>query len=38
MRGNLVVDGRNIYQGTDLAEEGLEYHGLGIPPTAARHH
>lgn len=35
MHGNLVVDGRNIYQGADLAEEGLEYHGLGIPPTKA---
>jgi len=30
MRGRLVVDGRNIYQGTDLAEVGLVYRGIGM--------
>lgn len=29
MRGNLVVDGRNIYDATELAEEGLRYIGIG---------
>lgn len=31
MHGNLVVDGRNIYVGADLAEEGLAYRGIGVP-------
>ena len=29
MRGNLVVDGRNIYDSTELEEEGFEYHCIG---------
>lgn len=29
MRGNLVVDGRNIYEPSELAEEGLDYKGIG---------
>lgn len=30
MRGNLVVDGRNIYPMDELEELGLEYKGIGI--------
>ncbi|MDD3488268.1 MAG: UDP-glucose/GDP-mannose dehydrogenase family protein [Paludibacter sp.] len=30
MRGNLVLDGRNIYEKTDLVEMGLVYEGIGI--------
>ncbi|NCB69378.1 MAG: UDP-glucose/GDP-mannose dehydrogenase family protein [Bacteroidia bacterium] len=30
MRGNLVLDGRNIYEKTDLLEMGLVYEGIGI--------
>lgn len=37
MRGNLVIDGRNIYQSADLAEENLIYRGLGIPHTTHTH-
>ena len=29
MRGNLIVDGRNIYDSTELEEEGFEYHCIG---------
>lgn len=29
MRGNIIVDGRNIYDSTELAEEGFEYHCIG---------
>lgn len=29
MRGNLIVDGRNIYDAVELAEEGFEYHCIG---------
>jgi len=29
MRGNLVLDGRNIYDPLDLAENGFEYHCIG---------
>lgn len=29
MRGNLVVDGRNIYDSDELAEAGLRYVGIG---------
>jgi len=31
MRGNLVVDGRNIYDRTDLEAERLRYRGIGLP-------
>ena len=30
MRGNLVLDGRNIYEKSDLTEMGLVYEGIGI--------
>lgn len=30
MKGNTVIDGRNIYVPADLAEEGLSYRGIGI--------
>ena len=30
MRGNLVLDGRNIYEKSDLQEMGLVYEGIGI--------
>lgn len=29
MRGNVVIDGRNIYDAAELAEEGLRYIGIG---------
>ena len=29
MRGNTVIDGRNIYDPAELAEEGFEYHCIG---------
>lgn len=29
MRGNLIVDGRNIYDATELEEEGFKYHCIG---------
>lgn len=29
MRGSLVVDGRNIYDASELAEENLQYMGIG---------
>ena len=29
MKGNLVVDGRNIYDPIELAENGFEYHCIG---------
>ncbi|MGM9842315.1 MAG: UDP-glucose dehydrogenase family protein [Candidatus Limisoma sp.] len=29
MCGNVIVDGRNIYDPTELAEEGFEYHCIG---------
>lgn len=29
MRGNIIVDGRNIYDPSELAEEGFEYHCIG---------
>lgn len=29
MRGNLIVDGRNIYDPSELAEEGFSYVGIG---------
>ncbi len=29
MRGNLIVDGRNIYVADELADEGLAYHCIG---------
>ncbi len=29
MRGNLIVDGRNIYERTELAAEGFEYSAIG---------
>ena len=29
MRGNLIVDGRNIYDSAELADEGLRYCCIG---------
>ena len=29
MRGREVFDGRNIYDGGELAEKGFKYHGIG---------
>ena len=29
MRGNIIVDGRNIYDPAELAEEGFDYHCIG---------
>ena len=31
MRGNLLFDGRNVYEPKEVAEAGLEYHGIGMP-------
>ena len=30
MKGNLVVDGRNIYEAADLMEAGMRYRGIGL--------
>lgn len=29
MKGNLIIDGRNIYDGTNLSEQGFVYHCIG---------
>jgi UDPglucose 6-dehydrogenase len=29
MKGNIIVDGRNIYDSAELKEEGFEYHCIG---------
>lgn len=29
MRGNLIVDGRNIYDPVELTDEGFDYHCIG---------
>lgn len=29
MRGNVIVDGRNIYDEAELSEEGFIYHCIG---------
>ncbi len=31
MRGNVVVDLRNIYKPADMAEQGMDYQGIGRP-------
>jgi len=31
MRGNLILDGRNIWNGEELQEMGFTYYGMGIP-------
>lgn len=33
MRGNLIVDGRNIYDPTELEDEGLRYRCIGRAPS-----
>jgi len=30
MRGNMLFDGRNIYEPSEVKEAGLQYHGIGI--------
>lgn len=30
MKGNLVVDGRNIYEAADILEAGMRYRGIGL--------
>ena len=30
MRGNIVIDGRNIYDGNELREAGFVYEGIGV--------
>jgi UDPglucose 6-dehydrogenase len=34
MRGDIVIDMRNIWQATDVAEAGLAYRGIGKPAGA----
>ena len=31
MRGNVILDGRNIWDGQDLHEMGFKYYGMGVP-------
>jgi UDPglucose 6-dehydrogenase len=33
MNGNVVFDGRNIYNPSEVAEAGFSYYGIGIQPT-----
>lgn len=30
MKGNLIVDGRNIYEAADILEAGMRYRGIGL--------
>ena len=30
MKGHVIFDGRNIYNGEELKEKGFEYYGIGI--------
>jgi UDPglucose 6-dehydrogenase len=36
MRGNVVIDGRNIFDPVKVTEGGLDYYGVGRPMTIAR--
>jgi UDPglucose 6-dehydrogenase len=36
MRGNLIVDGRNIYDATELNEIGFNYYSIGHRPSLAK--
>jgi UDPglucose 6-dehydrogenase len=31
MKGNVILDGRNIWDGTELYEMGFTYFGMGVP-------
>ena len=31
MRGNVILDGRNIWYGKDLHKLGFDYYGVGVP-------
>ena len=31
MRGNVIIDGRNIWDGGDLHDLGFDYYGMGVP-------
>jgi UDPglucose 6-dehydrogenase len=33
MNGDVVFDGRNIYQASEVAESGFHYYGMGLQPT-----
>ena len=35
MAGNVVIDGRNIYQPEDLVSVGLDYYNIGHKPCFA---
>lgn len=34
MRGDLLFDGRNMYEASEALQAGLRYHGIGVPPSA----
>ncbi len=33
MKGNVIFDGRNIYNSAEVAQAGFSYYGIGIQPT-----
>lgn len=33
MKGNVIFDGRNIYNSAEIAQAGFSYYGIGIQPT-----
>jgi UDPglucose 6-dehydrogenase len=33
MKGDVVFDGRNIYNSSDVAEVGFSYYGMGLLPS-----
>jgi len=36
MKGNVVFDGRNIYNFTEVAQEGFSYYGIGLQPNTLK--
>ena len=33
MKGDVIFDGRNIYNPAEVAQEGFSYYGIGLPPS-----